>query len=612
MALPNTGIITTREQILELRDIISSHDEIAFDTETDGLSHDRKMIGLSLAYKTESRYEGFYIPVAHEAADDLFAVDPDNAPISDAVRLMESFLVRQGVTCWIHNSKFDLKVLRNHGLDLSKIEATIADTQCASWILDPDRAGGHGLKSLVKTRLGFQMGEFKQFAAYSRNCEVPVGMMAKYAIADAVWLLRLAHDFKPLLDQQQRKILLDLEMPVMRIVEEMEHYGFKVDTKRLRDAGKLMADEAQAIQDEFVGRFGPRAVISSSQWLSQNLCGPLWGTFGLKQKANGYSVDKESLAKWEEGSIVGTTDEGRYWAKQVLRHRKLTKLVSTYTTKLVEKSDNQGRVHGSFNQWGTATGRMSSSNPNMQNIPSSRSEEGDFIRKSFVAQEGFKLVVADYSQVELRITAHLSRDRTMVDIYSNNGDIHQMTADACECERFDAKAINFGLIYKMGAKTLAQKIDKTPREAQSYIDKYFAKYIGVAHWQSALIASVRKKGHTWTVIGRKRYLPHINSSDVSLRKEAERVAINTQVQGSAADIMKIAMRNFKRSLKAQGIGPDQARIIGQVHDEVIVEVREDLAQGVSLDLKEAMETAAELRVPLIAEPQIADSWGEAK
>lgn len=612
MNLPSTGILTTYDHIKALSDILKDFNEFAFDTETDGLSHDRQMIGMSIAYKSTDRYEGFYIPVRHEAGDDLFSVEPTNAPILDVIAMMRSVLTRPEVTCWIHNSKFDIKVLRNEGLDPSEIKAQIADTQCISWLLDPDRVGGHGLKSLVNKRLGFKMGEFAQFSAYKRNCEIPIGMMAKYAIADAVWLLRLAHDFKPKIDSQQQKILLELEMPVMRIVEEMEHYGFRVDVDRLQRAGALMRQELDEIQQEFIAKFGASAIISSSQWLSKNLCGSIWGTFGLKEKANGYSVDKEALRKWESGEIVGTTEEGQYWAKRVLRHRVLSKLVSTYTSKLVEKSDIHSRVHGSYNQWGTATGRMSSSNPNMQNIPSSRSEEGDFIRKSFVADEGYCLIVADYSQIELRITAHLSRDKTMVGIYSEGGDIHQMTADACECERFDAKAINFGLIYKMGSKTLAEKIGKSPREAQTYIDRYFAKYSGVSNWQQNTIASARRKGYTWTVIGRKRYLPHINSSDNTMRRESERIAINTQVQGSAADIMKIAMRNFKRDLVANGISSSQARIIGQVHDEVIVEARKEISEEVCASLKLAMEGAAELRVPLIAEPQIASSWGEAK
>lgn len=609
--ISKTGIITDVADIHELLEITSQVNEIAFDTETNGLSHDRHMIGLSLAVHINGRYEGFYLPVRHEASDDLFAVAPDNAPLDVVMDLMRSIFQREDMVVYIHNAKFDIGVMRNEGLDISSICAEIIDTRCVSWLLDPERQGGHGLKSLVRNILNFNMGEFAQFKAYGRNCEVPVGLMGKYAIADAVWLMRLAHELLPKLSPALSKVLKDLEMPIVMIAEEMEAWGFKVDTNRLKSAGELIKAEAAEIEAEFKERFGPSSMISSPQWLSKNLCGKMWGVIGMTKKSNGYSVNKEALEIWSKGEN-GTTSEGRYWADKVSRHRKLSKLYSTYISTLIEVSDQNGRVHGSFNQWGTATGRMSSSEPNMQNIPSSRSEEGDFIRRSFIADDGYSLIVADYSQIELRVTAHLSQDPTMLEIYRNNGDIHQMTADACACARFDAKAINFGLIYKMGAKTLAKAINKSEREAQSYIDRYFDKYHGVSTWQQQVVAAVRKKGFTWTLTGRKRWLPKIRSAEGRDRGEAERQAINTMVQGSAADIMKIGMRNFKRACVAQGWGELDVRIIGQVHDEVIVEAREDLAEVVSLTLQREMENAAPLSLPLIAEPTIGNSWGEAK
>ena len=612
MTISTTGIITNKTQLQSLQSALQGVTEVAFDTETNGLEHDRHMIGYSIAFKSAERYEGFYVPVRHEAGDDLFAVAPDNAPLSAALDVLDDVFKRDNMTVWIHNAKFDLKVLRNEGLAIDAFKAEVLDTQCISWVMNPDRQGGHGLKSLVKTILGYEMGSFAQFAGYKRNCEVPVGLMGKYAIADAVWLLRLAHELYPQLTPAQLKVLKELEMPVMRIIEEMEHYGFKVDTQRLKEAGRSMSIEAKEIETQFLERFGMNAKIGSAKWLSDNLCGSMWGTFKLPQSNGCYSVNRENLEAWSEGSIVGTTQEGRYWAERVMRHRKLAKLVSTYTDSLLREADEKGRVHGGFNQWGTATGRMSSSKPNMQNIPSSRSPEGDFLRKSFVAEDGFSLIVADYSQIELRMTAHLSQDPVMLNIYRNNGDIHQMTADACECARFDAKAINFGLIYKMGAKTLGKAINKHPDEAQRYIDKYFENYHGVAVWQADTIAKARQKGYTWTVTARRRYLPFINSSDNSKRAENERAAINTMVQGSAADLIKIAMRNFYRKLAQMNIGSDACRFVGQVHDELIVEVRSDLAEQVSSALQQAMESAAPLSVPLIAEPCIAKSWGEAK
>lgn len=605
-----SSILTTDKQIEQVLAFISNHKEFAFDTETDGLSHDRRWIGFSFAVCHEGEYIGWYVPLRHEKGEDLFAVPPSNAHWL-ALELIPS-IFKEGNRVWIHNAKFDLKVLRNEGFNPDDLKADLLDTICLSWLLEPEREGGHGLKSLVPRVLGKEMGSFDQFKLYGKNSYAPVGTMGKYAIDDAVLLLELAHRLYPQLSDQLRKVFHELEMPLVRIIEEMQHYGFRVDVDKLKKVGQEIKAEVDQIEADFNKRFGDNANISSPKWLSDNLVGKVWGVQG-KQGANGcYSTDGESLERWSTGDVVGTSQAGQQLAKTILKHRKLSKLYSTYCKKLVETADSKGRIHGSFNPWGTGTGRFSSSKPNLQNIPSSRSEEGDLIRKSFIAEDGYKLVVADYSQVELRVTAHLSSDPVMSKIYQENGDIHQMTADACNCARFDAKAINFGLIYKMGAKTLANAIDKTESEAQDYIDRYFQKYVGVAQFQEDLVAKCRRRGYTWTVTGRRRPLPNINSSRFGLKNGDERKAINTQVQGSAADIMKIAMRNFHRRLRSEGYGPTDFRIIGQVHDEVIVEVKESLAEYIKDVLQYEMENCVKLNVPLLADPCIGDSWGEAK
>lgn len=606
-----SSIITSEEQVREVLSFIKSHQEFAFDTETDGLSHDRICIGFSFAVQHEGQYIGWYVPLRHERGEDLFAVEPSNVDKDVAFRLIEAMFV-QGNRIWIHNAKFDLKVLRNEGFDVEGLKAEVLDTIAVSWLLEPERMGGHGLKNLVPKVLGKEMGSFNQFKMYGKNAYAPVGPMGKYAIDDVVFLLELAHRLYPKMNSRQSKVLHELEMPMMRIVEEMEHYGFKVDTEKLYTAGVALKEETEQLEAKFRKMFGDRALISSTQWLSENLVGKIWGVRGTKGKNGCYSTDKEALEDWSIGDAPGTTEIGRQVAKDVLRHRKVSKLYTTYCKKLVDAADQQGRVHGSFNQWGTGTGRFSSSNPNLQNIPSSRTEEGDLIRKSFIAEEGYKLIVADYSQIELRVTAHLSSDPIMSKIYRENGDIHQMTADACNCARFDAKAINFGLIYKMGAKTLAKAINKTESEAQDYIDRYFQNYSGVAKFQDDLVAKCRRKGFTWTITGRHRPLPNINSPKYGLKNGDERKAINTQVQGSAADIIKVGMRNFYRKLRSEGLTSADFRVIGQVHDEVVVEVKEHLAERVSATLQHEMENCVQLDVPLIAEPCIGDSWGEAK
>jgi len=607
-----SGILTESSDLESLQRYLKNFTEFSFDTETDGLSFNRRAIGYSLSVKTDEGYRGWYVPIAHEQGDDLFSVAPKNAPRQEAFSLLNQIFMDSGNTIWIHNAKFDLKVLRNEGLDVENFSCEVLDTLCVSWLLEPEREGGHGLKSLVKRILGHEMGSFKQFKSF-KNCEVPVGMMGKYAIDDAVYLLKLVGVLYPELTPLNVKVFKELEMPIMRIVEEMEHYGFKIDTSNIKKAGIVMEAKAKEIEDNFKSIFGSDALISSSKWLSNNLCGRIWGVVGLKKGASKqYSTAKDNLLKWKEGEIEGTTDRGREVAEWVLDYRRFSKMVSTYSTKLVLFADDEGRVHGSFNQWGTGTGRMSSSNPNMQNIPSSRTPEGDALRRAFICEEGYKLIVADYSQVELRVTAHLSEDPVMMGIYKDNGDIHQMTADACNCARYNAKEINFGLIYKMGAKTLGNRIKKTQEEAQDYIDRYFEKYAGVAQFQDHLIAGVRRKGFTWTVTGRRRPLPKINSKDKGESNGAERQAINTQVQGSASDIIKIGMRNFHRRVRSEGYTVEDCRIIGQVHDEVVVEAKESIAEYIAKTLQYEMENCVTLKVPLIAEPAIGDSWAEAK
>ena len=597
-----SGIISSTHKILELIEFIRSKSEFAFDTETDGLSYDRRWIGFSLSVLHNGEYLGWYLPIAHEQGDDLFSISPTNLDKTHAHKLIQ-IVFSEDKTVWIQNAKFDLGVLRNEGFDIQEMGARILDTRCASWLLEPEREGGHGLKNLVPKILGFEMGSFSQFKHYTKNSYVPIGEMGKYAIEDSVFLLQLAHNLYPQLSSSLLKVFHELEMPIMLIVEEMEYFGFRVDVDQLNLLYKELTQEAHHLESKFKALFGTNAQINSPQWLSKNM-DKVWGD----QVNQGTGKDK--LKHILENTKISAL--GQESIELVLRYRQVSKLASTYCKALVDAADANQRVHGSFNPWGTGTGRWSSSSPNLQNIPSSRTKEGDIIRKAFKAQEGYRLIVADYSQIELRVMAHLSNDPTMSGIYQNAGDIHQMTADACGCSRFDAKAVNFGLIYKMGAKTLAEKINTTEAEAQEYSDKYFERYVGVVQHQERLISACRRKGFTWTITGRRRPLKNINSSNFRLRASDERKAINTQVQGSAADLLKIGMRNFYQRLRGEGLSPDIFRIVGQVHDEVIIEVLNEHAEYVCSVLQHEMENCVQLDVPLIAEPCIADSWGEAK
>lgn len=589
-------------------------DAFAFDTETNDLSFDRSMVGCSFAFYHDGKLEGYYIPVRHEAGEDLFAIAPKNFDLTTVIELLFKLFTDDTKTVYIHNAKFDIKVLRNEGIDPSKMKAKIIDTLAMSWLIDPSRKGGHSLKKLVSDLLDYNMTTFDSLSkGYKRNSYIPVGMMGKYAIDDAVYLFKLYEELYPMMNDSQKKVLCELEMPVLFIVEEIEHYGFKFDVEKISQANKNIRSRIDQIESDLRELLGDDLNISSPQWLSKKMCGEYWGVKGVKKGANGnYSTANEYMEKWANGEIPGTTKMGQMYARLIIKHRKLSKMLSTYTNKLPKFADSNNRIHGSFNQFGTDTGRMSSSNPNLQSIPSSRSEEGDLLRKSFIAEEGYDLIVADYSQIELRVMAHLSADPVMTSIYEQNGDIHQMTADACGSTRHMAKSINFGLIYKMGAKTLSSKIDTSVSQAQKYSDKYFSNYVGVATYQQKLIHQAREKGYTWTITGRRRYLPDLNLGDNFKKSSAERRAINTQVQGSAADIIKIGMRNFIRRIRKEGYTSDDVRIVCQVHDELIVESKKDISAYISEALKHEMENCVKLRVPLIAEPEIGATWGDAK
>lgn len=601
-------IVTDAQGMDSLLDMLSDSMEISFDTETDGLSFDRKMIGFSVSDGNHS----FYVAVRHTCGYGLFSIEPDNCPVEVALEGLKTLFSMPNRRVWIHNAKFDLKVLRNEGLNPSAIQSEVLDTLAVSWLLNPSRDGGHGLKSLVRSELDYEMGQFSQFKDYDRNSDVPVSMMGKYAIDDALQLHRLARKLYPKLSKAQLKVLHELEMPVLFAVELCEQYGMQVDTKSLKEAGDLLLKEKVEIEQWFSKAY-PKVQVGSSQSLSKQFCDQIWGTSGLKKGKNGYySTDSETLEKFINREVPGTSAQGAMVAKKVLRYRTVNKFYSTYCVALVEAADKEERIHASFNQFGTDTGRFSCSKPNLQNVPSGRTPEGQALRDAFVAKEGYSLIVADYSQIELRMTAHLSRDSLMTEIYSNNGDIHQMTADACGCTRQAAKAVNFGLIYRMGSLTLSKRIGTTESEAQEYIDRYFERYAGVKTWQDRLISTCKKKQYTWTITGRNRQLPNINSFDRRLRSQAERIAINTQVQGSAADLIKISIRNFVRRLEREGYTHSDARIIGQVHDELIVECRSEISDKVSEILRFEMENCVQLNVPLLAEPSIAKCWGQAK
>ncbi len=402
-------------------------------------------------------------------------------------------------------------------------------------------------------------------------------------------------------------LLREIEIPLAKLLSEMERDGFLLDTDGIAEMGKRLTDRISGLETEIYELAGEEFNIKSPQQLGVILFEKLGLSHGKKTKT-GYSTTAEILEKLKFDHPI---------IPKILEYRGLTKLNSTYCEGLLKAAREDKTVHSTFNQTETRTGRISSLEPNLQNIPV-RSEEGRELRKFFVARNGYLLLDSDYSQIELRVLAHMAGDKAMISAFNSGEDIHTKTAS----EVFDmppllvtpkmrsaAKAVNFGIIYGMGAFSLGQEIGVTRVEAQKYIDGYFATYPGIAKYMSETVEKAKQDGFTKTMFGRRRYLPELSSSNGMLRAFGERVARNMPIQGTAADIIKLAMVKVRKSLKEKGI---DARVILQVHDELIVEAREDVAKEAAEILEFEMENAVKLSVPLIAECHKAKNWFEAK
>jgi DNA polymerase-1 len=467
------------------------------------------------------------------------------------------------------------------------------------------------------------MQEFSSFdKQYKKKAAlVPVEEMAPYAIDDVLQLHRLYPILGKELDKVSDRlpdIFRRLEMPTLWEILRMERNGFLIDKGFLKAAaikldlavdelGKAIASDLRLPLDEIK--------LGSTQWLSRTLIDEM-RVWGMPPEGRGktghFSTATANLEKWAAGAIPGTSAAGRRIAEKIVNLRRYAKLRSTYTLTLIDHADEHGRIHASFNQAGTATGRFSSSNPNLQNIPRPNNDPDlPQIRGAFIARPGWKIIDIDYSQIELRLMAHFSRDPNMLRIYSEGGDIHQMTADACGCSRQHAKGINFGLLYRMWYKKLAIVLSIPEADARMYWDRYFRQYPGVARFQDLTEERAAHDGFITTLIGRVRMLPDIHSPDKMKSSMARRQSINTKIQGSAGDLIKLGMRNIGREIRKRG-WDDRLLIVSQVHDELIFECEDSIVEEAAQMVKNKLETVVELRVPLIAEPSIAQTWLEAK
>lgn len=460
-------------------------------------------------------------------------------------------------------------------------EGFVFDTELAAYVLDPTESG-YDLGKLTKRYLGAELPEARA------ALELMAPMRAKLA------------------ENGAEKLYFDIELPLCQVLAEMERAGFLVDRKALADFGESLTAGIDALQRGIWELAGHEFNINSPKQLGEVLFDELMLPAGKKTKT-GWSTNADILEKLiGKHPIIG----------DILEYRMLTKLKSTYADGLLKVISTDGRIHTNFRMTVTATGRLSSTEPNLQNIPVRR-ELGAQIRRMFVAAPGCVLVDADYSQIELRLLAHISGDETMQNAFKSGEDIHAVTAsqvfglplaEVTPAQRSSAKAVNFGIVYGISAFSLAQDIKVSPAEARAYIDAYMQKYHGVREYMDRVIAEAKERGYVETLFGRRRPVPELKASNFNTRSFGERVARNMPIQGTAADIIKLAMVNVRRRLRAEGM---EARLILQVHDELIAECPEREAERVTALLEEEMERAVTLSVPLTAEAHSGHSWAEA-
>ena len=601
----NTGEYRTVTDARDLEAVIAAAEAqgfAAFDCETTGLNplYD-SLVGFSLSLQAGT---GIYVPLkapAPELGEQPFPVMPYPAAKELLVRLWSN----KALTLVLHNGKFDYQVLRTAKI-FTSAGCRLFDTMIAAWLLEPDNLS-FGLESLAETQLGLQGIDYKDVVPKgSTFAAVPLPQATAYAAEDADLTLQLYHRYKPALEQAHLTALFEtLEIPLMPLLADMEAQGIFLKKEELAAFSEELAETLARDEAEIYKLVGHPFNIASPKQLQEVLFTERKLPTGKKTKT-GYSTDISVLEE------LAAIDE---LPAKILDYRASAKLKSGYADALPLLADTHGRIHTSFIQTGTATGRLSSRDPNLQNIPI-RGEEGRKIRKAFYAADGCKLISADYAQIELVILAHFSQDENLVKAFRHGTDVHAATAalifnvpveNVVPDMRRIAKVINFGVMYGMSAFRLANQLRISRTEAAEFITRYFTTYAGVSAFMETLKESAAEKGFVETLMGRRRYIRAINSKNQTQRAAAERIAINTPIQGSAADIVKTAMLRVDRALKQQQL---KARLLLQVHDELILEAPDAEVDAVKALLKQEMEHVVELAVPLRVSIEAGSCWGD--
>ena len=575
----------------------------AFDTETTSLDPTRAdLVGISFAVEAGA---GWYIPLGHR-----YLGVPDQLDQALVLERLRPLLEDPNKPKIGQNLKYDLLVLRRAGI---VVEGADFDTMIASYLANP-AAKSHGMDALAADLLGYQTISYSEVTGSGKKQvgfeEVEVEKAVVYAAEDADITLRLAEKLQPLLRQsEQEQLFTEVEMPLVGVLTAMEWAGVRIDSAQLQAFSKEMEGKLQILEGEIHGLAGRPFNIGSPKQLGEILFEHLKLPRGRKTKT-GWSTDVEVLTKLAE-------EDKAPIANKILEFRSLAKLKSTYSDALPKMIHPQtGRIHTSFNQAVTATGRLSSSDPNLQNIPI-RSEEGGRIREAFIPAEGNVLLSADYSQVELRLLAHLAGEEVLREAFVAGEDIHTRTASeifgvfpemvTSEMRR-QAKTINFGVLYGMGAFSLGKDLGIATKEAQGFIDNYFARYPGIRGYLESKKAEARDKLYVTTILGRRCAVPEIHSPNGAFRAFAERNATNYPIQGSAADLIKVAMVRIHDRLRREGL---QTRMVLQVHDELVFDVPRAELETVRTLVKMEMEGAIPLSVPLVVEIGVGANWREA-
>ncbi len=575
----------------------------AVDTETTSINYmEAELVGFSFAYEPG---HAAYIPVGHD-----YPGAPDQLPLQAVLDALQPLLADPSITKVGQNLKYDISVLARYGVFL---DGPIYDTMLESYVLN-SVATRHNMDALAGFYLDRTTIHFEDIAGKGAKQlgfnEVAMDTASEYAAEDADVTLQLHQTLMPQVAAHSglKFVFEDIEMPLMPVLSKVERNGALVDGRLLKQHSAELTDRLHTLKEEAWTLAGEEFNLDSPKQLQQIFYEKL-GLPVLKKTPKGAPSTAEPV-------LVDLARDYELPAT-ILEYRSLAKLKSTYTDKLpLQINAETGRIHTSYHQAVTATGRLSSSDPNLQNIPI-RNEEGRRIRQAFVAPAGRSIVAADYSQIELRIMAHLSGDGSLLDAFANGMDIHRATAgevfgkaveEVSDEERRSAKAINFGLIYGMSAFGLAKQLGVSRTLAQEYIDRYFDRYPGVRQYMEQIRATASEQGFVETVFGRRLYLPEINAKNTPRRQAAERTAINAPMQGTAADIIKRAMIRVQTWLEEQDVA---ALMIMQVHDELVFEVDDQAVDGLVRGVTEIMESAAELDVPLIVEAGVGANWEQA-